>query len=119
MALQWVQDNIAAFGGDKDRVTIFGSSSGGMTVTQLAASPVFEGLFHRLISQSGTMLCPRLLRRRSAEIYSKVLNGFNCDSTECLKQVSHPSGPDLHKKSSTTISLIISLLMIWITKHKK
>ena len=119
MALQWVQDNIAAFGGDKDRVTIFGSSSGGMTVTQLAASPVFEGLFHRLISQSGTMLCPRLLRRRSAEIYSKVLDGFNCDSTECLKQVSHHSGPNLHKKRTTIISLIISLLMIWITKHKK
>lgn len=87
MALQWVQDNIEAFGGDKDRVTIMGSSSGGMTVTQLAASPVFEGLFHRIISQSGTMLCPRLLSKNSADIHARVLEGFNCNTTDCLKQV--------------------------------
>lgn len=55
MALQWVQDNIEAFGGDPDNVTIFGESGGGRKVLSLMASPQAAGLFHRAISQSGTL----------------------------------------------------------------
>lgn len=51
-ALQWVQRNIAAFGGDPDCVTIFGESAGGNAVTTLLATPAAEGLFHRAIAQS-------------------------------------------------------------------
>ncbi|MEX2333653.1 MAG: carboxylesterase family protein [Pseudohongiella sp.] len=51
--LQWVQDNIAAFGGDAGNVTIFGESAGGGNVMSLVTSPMAEGLFHRAIVQSG------------------------------------------------------------------
>src|SRR5262249_12255836 len=53
-ALEWVRENIAAFGGDPGNVTIFGESAGGGNVYSLLASPRAAGLFHRAIAQSGT-----------------------------------------------------------------
>ncbi|WP_312163615.1 carboxylesterase family protein [Phenylobacterium sp.] len=52
-ALQWVKRNIAAFGGDPGNVTIFGESSGGISVLTLAVTPSARGLFHKAIVQSG------------------------------------------------------------------
>jgi para-nitrobenzyl esterase len=51
--LRWVKANIAKFGGDPARVTIFGESAGGIAVSMLAASPTAKGLFQRAISESG------------------------------------------------------------------
>jgi para-nitrobenzyl esterase len=56
--LQWVQRNVAAFGGDPRQVTIFGESAGAIAVSQLAVSPLAKGLFHRAISQSGGSFGP-------------------------------------------------------------
>ena len=52
-ALEWVRDSISAFGGDPDRVTIFGESAGGASVGTLLGTPAARGLFHGAIAQSG------------------------------------------------------------------
>jgi para-nitrobenzyl esterase len=56
--LEWVQENIAQFGGDPSNVTIFGHSAGGAAVNMLAASPVTKGLFNRVICMSGGSFAP-------------------------------------------------------------
>jgi para-nitrobenzyl esterase len=53
LALQWVRDTIAAFGGDPGRVTLFGQSGGGAKIATLMAMPAAAGLFHRAITMSG------------------------------------------------------------------
>ncbi len=53
-ALKWVQGNISAYGGDPDNVTIFGESAGAWSVTEMMASPLAKGLFHKAIGQSGS-----------------------------------------------------------------
>ncbi|XP_060536974.1 uncharacterized protein LOC132708568 [Cylas formicarius] len=58
LALKWIQENIAAFNGDPKNVTIFGISAGGAAVQFQLLSPLSRGLFHRAITQSGSVLSP-------------------------------------------------------------
>lgn len=53
LALQWVRDNIAVFGGDPENVTVFGQSGGGVKATMLTGMPAAAGLFHKIINMSG------------------------------------------------------------------
>ena len=68
-ALRWVQKNIAYFGGNRDRVTIFGGSAGGTSVSSHVVSPMSKGLFHGAIMQSGVALLPDLISDTSEVVY--------------------------------------------------
>ena len=76
-ALKWVQQNIRAFGGDPEKVTIFGLSAGGASVGLQLLSPLSKGLFHRAISESGTALSPWATHTTgSAARHTKSLAGL-------------------------------------------
>lgn len=89
-ALEWVQDNIEAFGGDPSNVTIFGESGGGRKVLSLMASPRAAGLFHKAISQSGT-LHPDTRTLASAEaIGTQLQQNLNAGSLAEMRERSWP-----------------------------
>jgi para-nitrobenzyl esterase len=74
-ALQWVHDNVSAFGGDPNNVTIFGQSGGGGKVSTLMAMPEAKGLFHRAIAMSGSAVrgVPRDRATKGAEVFMAKL----------------------------------------------
>ena len=94
-ALQWVKRNIARFGGDASRVTIFGESAGGMSVGSLIASPLAKGLFQRAILESGTGvgvgIQPRDTARAIALRFAESVGvlGEGADAAKRLRAV-HP-----------------------------
>jgi para-nitrobenzyl esterase len=96
-ALRWVQENISAFGGDPDNVTIFGESAGGESVAHMLTSPLARGLFHKAIMQSpgnsGQMMFLQqpFLNRPALETigrdFATQLVGDNQNQLEQLRQI--------------------------------
>ncbi len=89
-ALQWVQENIAQFGGDPGNVTIFGQSGGGSKVTRLMHMPAAKGLFHKGIAQSGGGLNYRTVEpataiQRQQAIAAATLKQLGLDGTQIDK----------------------------------
>ena len=84
-ALKWIQDNIAAFGGDPGRVTIAGQSSGAASVALHLLSPLSEGLFHQAVLQGGGATSPFASYTSKDPNYGKkYLNKLNCISEDLL-----------------------------------
>lgn len=76
LALQWVQDNIADFGGDPGNITVFGQSGGGAKIATLMAMPAAKGLFHKAITMSGQQVTasgPLNATRRTRAYLDKLL----------------------------------------------
>ncbi len=91
LVLEWVRDNIAAFGGDRANVTIFGESGGGAKVSMLQAMPGAAGLFHRAIIQSGPGL--RAVPRDKATAHARsLLNALGVTPGDLTRLETLPAG---------------------------
>ncbi|XP_013193080.2 esterase E4-like [Amyelois transitella] len=101
--LKWVQKNIARFGGDPNNVTINGASAGSMSVDLLQLLPAFDGLFHKVIPESGSSLSGTTVMidpMDTAKTFAKELNFHNVDDVYALEEFyTTASFKLLHSKS--------------------
>ena len=81
LALKWVNKNIGDFGGDKDRVTIFGQSAGGSSVVLQGLYPQNKGLIHRVISESGVPTSKSLIKENPRDDFLVLAKELGCDTT--------------------------------------
>lgn len=87
-ALRWVRENIAAFGGDPDNITVFGQSAGCMSVQTLLSSPLTEGMIHKAILQSGIGISYDHTLEKAEKEGAKIVKGVHAKSLAELRQVS-------------------------------
>ncbi|XP_034945771.1 esterase FE4-like [Chelonus insularis] len=119
LALRWVQDNIKSFGGNPGNVTLFGQSSGSVSVNFHVLSKASRGLFHRYIAQSGVALCPwahvnPTFSRKYAYALGQEFGCSNVTSDSLVKCLRHID----HEKLITTTDIYSGVQkfipMVWI-----
>lgn len=109
LAIKWVKENILTFGGNPNSITLFGQSAGSYDACTFLISPASEGLFQRVIGESGSCLRPAFIKRIGAETISKLARTSGCPlpisnaTVTCLRQI--PAGQLLN---ITNIKLKIS-----------
>lgn len=111
-ALKWIKQNIAAFGGDPDKVTIFGESAGGIAVSMLCASPLAKGLFHGAISESGGSFGPSRATTYPGENL-KLLSDAERDGNAYVKSAGVASVAELRKIDADKLPTGRGLGMSW------
>jgi para-nitrobenzyl esterase len=105
LALKWVKNNIAAFGGDPENVTVFGESAGGMSIDTLMAMPSANGLFQKAILESGSG--NYALSLEDANINSRIFleaAGIKEDDVPALRSLTPPQLLEIEKKMLTNPS---------------
>ena len=104
-ALEWVQENIEAFGGDPDNVTISGFSAGGMSVGTLLGMPAAQGKFHKALNRSGAanIITPLENSVKMAERYLDILKLKGSDA-DALRDLSAPQLLDAQQKLSEKLN---------------
>ena len=90
-AIKWVKDNIAAFGGDPENITIMGQSAGAMSVQQHSLSPMTDGLFQKAVMSSGGGVSSALaasLPEKTYDFWHKLMEVNGCKTLEAFRQLS-------------------------------
>ncbi|KAI1292264.1 Venom carboxylesterase-6 [Halotydeus destructor] len=94
LALEWVKGNIDSFGGDPNKVTLFGQGAGAASTFLHMMSPASQGLFHRAIMQSGSALCDWAIERSPLRFARDIAESVGCPSSptnrlvDCLRTIS-------------------------------
>ncbi|XP_054165700.1 fatty acyl-CoA hydrolase precursor, medium chain-like [Oppia nitens] len=103
LALKWVRENIHLFGGDKEKVTIFGESAGSMFVSTHLISPLSKGLFKRAIMESGGHFYNKLRQplntTEAMQLSVELAKQFNCTTSQWLDYVDIIAGIARHEGS--------------------